>query len=1622
MNRARTEGITFTKEPFLEDAGPRRIKNMKFSSLSESDISKIGEVQVYKGSYYDSLKKPIHGGLLDPRMGPANKNLVCATCHGNFHDCPGHFGYLHLALPVFNVGYLSAIVEILKCICKGCARILLDEDTCRKHLKRMRSSKRSDLDKSDFVKLRIIKDCSKVVNCPRCGYVNGSVKKVPGSLTIMHDCSKCRNDIIEELELALSRTKDSRTTANVSTQFLNPFQVLSLFKRMTDEDCELLYVAERPERLIIKNIIVPPIAIRPSVVMDESLSNENDITERLKNIIQANAVLRQELQESSVSSKFQVGWDTLQYEVAQFINSDVRGIPFFLQSAKQLAGLVQRMKGKQGRIRNNLSGKRSEYTGRTVISPDPNLKITEVAVPIHMARILTYPERVTHHNIEKLRQCVRNGPDKYPGARMLKRDGGHSWSLKVRCRKLAADELRIGDIVDRHLEDGDVVLFNRQPSLHRMSIMCHRAKIMPWRTLRFNESVCNPYNADFDGDEMNLHVPQTEEARAEAILLMGVQNNLCTPKNGEILVASTQDFLTSSFLITRKDTFYDRSTFSLICSYIGDGMDPVDLPTPAIVKPVELWSGKQLFSIILRPHANMRVYVNLTVIEKEMYTRVDKGKRELKSLCPNDGFVYFRNSELISGQVGKSTLGNGNKDGLFCVLLRDYKAHAAASCMNRLAKLSARWIGNHGFSIGIEDVQPKETLIRRKDETISVGYGKCDGHIEEFNKGKLKVKAGCDAAQSLEGEISDVLSGIRGAIGKVCMQTLHWRNSPLIMTQCGSKGSALNICQMVACVGQQIVGGRRAPNGFIDRSLPHFPRREKTPAAKGFVANSFYSGLSATEFFFHTMAGREGLVDTAVKTADTGYMSRQLMKSLEDLFLHYDYTVRNAGGSIVQFCYGDDGMDPVAMEGKDGKPLNFERLFLKSKATCPSDEDDEILSSSDMCKVVHEKLSEFSMSRLVEKGVLEDDILSFIKKSTKLTEAAITNDISQNLKKFGQRISGTTRRQLEVFMVLFLKLDLFFLLVSHFFLIVILSFCHCTLQITLSIEYIVDKPIVTPRVKCSTKSYLYFLSSIPSHCIELYFILCSVLPLEFPICILLHFFLSNLLFTFSINITIIFYFLTYLNMNNFLLLNLNITHKTRPNPPKIIFFYRVFRVRSFFILIYLNANFKLMEKLTLAYEENYFIFHYFLLQEVHEKVYPNSGDGDSCYTAIAFSELTAMCLYFRLITLVNRATKQADNEGDLLPKVFLDTCLSRYLSKKVEAGAPVGATGAHSIGEPGTQMTLKTFHFAGLGSMMNVTGGVPRIKEIINGNKKISTPIIIAQLEREDDENIAKIVKGRIEKTNLGQVAKSIKVVMTSRSAAIVITLDMKRIENAHLNIDANIVKESILRTKKTKLKPEHIKILDIKKLEVVPQDADRSKIHFQLNYLKNLLPSVVVKGIKTAGRVVTNKKKDKETGKETGKMELLVEGTGLQEVMGVDGVDGRNTVTNHIHEVWITLGIEAARKCIVDEIMETMKTMKIDIRHMMLLADVMTATGHILGINRFGISKMGKSVLMLASFERTADILFQASVRGRDDSIGGVSESIIMGIPIQIGTGMIKVKQRLDIPELPHGASPILS
>ncbi|KAL4189457.1 hypothetical protein AMTRI_Chr08g165460 [Amborella trichopoda] len=1359
------EAFNFTKKPFVEDIGPRKIKSVQFCMLSGPEIVKAAETQVYKRDYYNRTDlKPAEHGVLDTRMGFSTKSGSCATCFGDFQTCPGHFGYLKLALPVFHVGYFRTTIIVLQCICKSCARILLFEEERKQFLKKIRNPRAELHQKNDFVK-KVIDKCKRVRICPRCGDYNGVVKKAGPTFRISHDRSKANYDkLTKECKTAISQTKYSNSDFNM-VENLTPQRALALFERMVDEDCDLLYLYDRPEKLIITHIAVPPAGIRPTYQSGSRL-NENELTTKLWEIVQINHTLIDHVNKGNLPQYYMDTWVLLQVRVALYINSELPSLPLNYQPSKFEGGLVQRLKGKQGRFRSNLEGKRVDFTGRTVISPDPNLKITEVAIPRLMAQILTYKERVTIHNIEKLRQCVRNGPVKYPGANFVI-SGGDTLSLRYGNKKRKADELKFGDFVERHLEDGEIVLFNRQPSLHRMSIMCHRARVMPWRTLRFNESVCNPYNADFDGDEMNIHVPQTEEARTEALMLMGVQHNLCTPKNGEILVASTQDFLTSSYLITRKDTFYDRATFSLMCSYMGDGMENIDLPTPALLKPVELWTGKQLFSVLIRPHAHMKVYVNLSLMEKNY----SKGG---ETMCANDGFVYIRNSELISGQLGKATLGNGNKDGLFSVLLRDYNSHAAASCMNRLAKLSARWIGNHGFSIGIDDVLPGSHLTKQKEEQIKGGYSNCDAFIDAYDKGKLSLKPGCNAAQTLEAEITRVLNGIRDAAAKVCMEELHWRNSPLIMSQCGSKGSPINISQMIACVGQQSVGGRRAPNGFIDRSLPHFPRNDKTPAAKGFVANSFYTGLTAAEFFFHTMGGREGLVDTAVKTADTGYLSRRLIKSLEDLSTHYDDTVRNSSGTIIQFSYGDDGMDPAKMEGKSGVPLNLDRLFMKIKATCPASVSAS-LSPSEISTIVNDRLSKHDMTP--EGGC----------------SMAFKEELSNFIKKRMDAIKKTRNM---------LGLD----------------------------EDCVDK-------------------------------------------------------------------------------------------------------EKFSGLEHVAAN----------------------------------------ISGISRQQL----------------------------RVFLETCISRYHLKRIEAGTAIGAIGAQSIGEPGTQMTLKTFHFAGVASM-NITLGVPRIKEILGASKKISTPIITATLVCDNDEKSARIVKGRIEKTLLGEVAKTVKISVTPTQASINITLDMKRIEALQMAIDAKTVADSISENLKAKVSRTKLKVKPTftlpDKLKILLPEIGRKEVLYSLHLLQSLLPKIIVK----VSQLITN----------------------LLAVMGTPGVDGRNTTSNHIVEVEGTLGIEAARKSIIDEIQYTMKShgMSIDLRHMMLLADLMTFRGLVLGIQRFGITKMKESVLMLASFERTADILFDATTRGRVDTIAGVSECIIMGVPMQIGTGILSVQQRPEqLAKLTYGPDPII-
>uniref|UniRef100_A0A8C6VII9 DNA-directed RNA polymerase subunit n=1 Tax=Naja naja TaxID=35670 RepID=A0A8C6VII9_NAJNA len=941
-----------TKEKFSDSENNKAVEllasrscgsHICFGMKSPEEMRQQAHLQVVsKNLYSQDNHSPLQYGVLDHRMGTSEKDRPCKTCGKNLAECLGHYGYIDLELPCFHVGYFKAVIGILQMICKTCCHILLTTEEQKQFLDYLKRPGLTYLQKRGLKK-KVSEKCRKKNTCPHCGAFNGTVKKC-GLLKIIHEKYKTTkkivdplvSDFIQSFDTAIEHNKEIESLLGKAQENLNPLMVLNILKRIPAEDIPLLLMnpeSGKPSDLILTRLLVPPLCIRPSVISDlKSGTNEDDLTMKLTEIIFLNDVIKKHRISGAKTQMIMEDWDFLQLQCALYINSELSGIPLNMAPKKWTRGFVQRLKGKQGRFRGNLSGKRVDFSGRTVISPDPNLRIDEVAVPVHVAKILTFPEKVNKANITFMRKLVRNGPEVHPGANFIQqRHTQMKRFLKYGNRERMAQELKYGDIVERHLIDGDIVLFNRQPSLHKLSIMAHIAKVKPHRTFRFNECVCTPYNADFDGDEMNLHLPQTEEAKAEALVLMGTKANLVTPRNGEPLIAAIQDFLTGAYLLTLKDTFFDRAKACQLIASILVGKDEkvkVRLPPPAILKPVTLWTGKQVFSIILKPGDSCPVKANLRTKGKQYC-----GKGE--DLCSNDSYVAIYNSELMSGSMDKGTLGSGSKKNIFYILLRDWGQVEAADAMSRLARLAPVYLSNRGFSIGIGDVTPGQGLLKAKYELLNAGYKKCDEYIEALKTGKLQQQPGCTAEETLEALILKELSVIRDHAGSACLRELDKSNSPLTMAVCGSKGSFINISQMIACVGQQAISGSRVPDGFENRSLPHFEKHSKLPAAKGFVANSFYSGLTPTEFFFHTMAGREGLVDTAVKTAETGYMQRRLVKSLEDLCSQYDLTVRSSMGDIIQFIYGGDGLDPAAMEGKD-EPLEFKRVLDNIRAVYPS--------------------------------------------------------------------------------------------------------------------------------------------------------------------------------------------------------------------------------------------------------------------------------------------------------------------------------------------------------------------------------------------------------------------------------------------------------------------------------------------------------------------------------------------------------------------------------------------------------------------------------------------------------------------------------------------------------------
>jgi DNA-directed RNA polymerase subunit A' len=879
---------------------PKEIGEIIFGLLSPEHIRKMSVAKIVTADTYDDDGYPIDGGLMDTRLGVIDPGLVCKTCGGRVGTCPGHFGHIELAKPVIHIGFAKDIYKILKAVCPHCGRVAVNEVRRREYLEKMKKLEEDGGDKWEICE-EILKDAAKTNVCPHCGEIKYDIKYEKPTTYYQID--------------------------GKTEKLLTPSDVREILEKIPDEDCVLLGLnpeVMRPEWMVLTVLPVPPVTVRPSITLESGERSEDDLTHKLVDIIRINQRLEENIEGGAPNLIIEDLWDLLQYHVNTYFDNEAPGIPPARhRSGRPLRTLAQRLKGKEGRFRHNLAGKRVNFSARTVISPDPCLSINEVGVPEVVAKELTVPEKVTKYNIDKIRELLKNGSEKHPGVnyviRKVKLRDGREEEVKIKITEKNKDfwveNIEEGMIVERHLMDGDIVLYNRQPSLHRMSIMAHRVKVLPYRTFRHNLCVCPPYNADFDGDEMNLHVPQSEEARAEAEALMLVEKHILSPRFGGPIIGAIHDFITGAYLLT--SSYFTKDEASIILR--GAGIKEELWEPDKIEDGVPLYSGKKIFSKALPKGLNLKYRAKIC-------KKCDECKKED---CPYDAYVVIKNGELIKGVVDKN--GFGAEAGIILdTIVKEFGSEEARKFLDSSTKMAIRAIMIKGFTTGIDDEDIPEGAEREIQEILDKAEEEVNEIIRKYENGELEPLPGRSLEESREAYIMKILGKARDEAGAVAERYLSKDNHAALMARIGARGSLLNITMMSACVGQQSVRGQRIFRGYRNRVLPHFKKGSLDAKSHGFVRSSYKKGLSPIEYFFHAMGGREGLVDQAVRTAQSGYMQRRLVNALQDLKAEYDGTVRDSRGTIIQFVYGEDGVDPSKAD--HGKAVDIDKIITKVKA------------------------------------------------------------------------------------------------------------------------------------------------------------------------------------------------------------------------------------------------------------------------------------------------------------------------------------------------------------------------------------------------------------------------------------------------------------------------------------------------------------------------------------------------------------------------------------------------------------------------------------------------------------------------------------------------------------------
>jgi DNA-directed RNA polymerase subunit A' len=860
----------------------KKIKAVEFKIMSPAMVRKMSALEIKSPDTYDKDGYPMESGLMDPHLGVINPGLRCKTCGQRMKKCPGHFGSLELVRPVVHSEFGRRIELLMNATCKECGRIALADDKLEKYRKSLRTEDVDSIAKKIIAKAKLSK------KCPHCNAAKGKV------------------------------LLDKPTNFFYNKERIYPTEIREWIEKIPDSDLQLFgYEPERvqPEWFVMKVLPVPPITIRPSITLESGIKSEDDLTHKLVDIIRINLRLKDNIEAGAPQLIIEDLWDLLQYHVTTYFDNNTAGVPPAKhRSGRALRTLVQRLKGKKGRFRHNLTGKRVNFAARSTVTPDPFIKISEVGVPQEIAEELTVPEMVTEWNKKDLQKLVKE-TDRV--VYVIRPDESRK-KVDETNREEISKEVEVGFKVERKLQNGDIVLFNRQPSLHRLSMLAHSVRVMPGKTFRINPIVCKPYNADFDGDEMNVHVPQTEEGKTEARELMYVRDQVISPRYGAPVIIMDEDGVSGTFVLTMKTTEFSREE---AMQYFFE-MGLTELPKPDRGKN---YSGKLIFSQILPKDLNLEYRTNMCKILR----KTDVCKSCSKEKCPYDAYLKIKDGNLVSGVIDKESLGEVSGK-LIDALARNYPSEVIEEFYYNVNRVVADLLTKKGMTAGVDEYEIESSLVKAREKAIEEMLAEGKKLTDRFEKGTLQHLPGKSLEESFEVEMMRLAGKTKGKIQQLLMKekleqimTERPKLNTMVMIVSGSRGSSINLMNIAGFWGQANVREGRPKRGYTNRLITLNQKKDVGVEAGGFIRSNFMDGMSVKEYFYHSMGGRQGEVDTGVSTKVSGYLYRRLANSLKDLVVNNDSTVRTASADVVQYSYGEDGIFPK--NTNKGKNIDLEK-------------------------------------------------------------------------------------------------------------------------------------------------------------------------------------------------------------------------------------------------------------------------------------------------------------------------------------------------------------------------------------------------------------------------------------------------------------------------------------------------------------------------------------------------------------------------------------------------------------------------------------------------------------------------------------------------------------------------